>query len=233
MALNYVLRVGSIAIIEWVGYPTQSQKIVAVTMITFYVYFSNTAILLLVVNANMQEQPITFGLNGTMSDFNSDWFRTTGNLLVSTMLFNVYYPLILYVLYWVMRFIPRLIDTSGTMNKNKTKSTSIQGYIDIWQGPDFMPHYKYSGVLNIVFVTFMFGFGMPILFPVAAVSLWILYVGEKWALFYSYNEPPNYDETLSNAVIQKLKWAPILYLAFGYWMASSKQLFSNDFLAPI
>lgn len=25
-------------------------------------------------------------------------------------------------------------------------------------------------------------------------------------------------------------WAPLYYLAFGYWMASSRQLYSNDYV---
>ena len=40
-------------------------------------------------------------------------------------------------------------------------------------------HYKYSTILNVVFVTFMYGFGIPILFPVAVISLIILYFVEK------------------------------------------------------
>jgi hypothetical protein len=27
--------------------------------------------------------------------------------------------------------------------------------------------------------------------------------------------------------------APIFYLTFGYWMCSSKQLLSNDYLSPV
>jgi hypothetical protein len=42
--------------------------------------------------------------------------------------------------------------------------------------------------------------------------------------------PPSYDEKLSQAVLDTLMWAPLFYLGFGYWMASSKQLLSNDYL---
>jgi hypothetical protein len=36
-------------------------------------------------------------------------------------------------------------------------------------------HYKYSTLMNIVFVTFMYGFGMPTLFPIACFSFIVLY----------------------------------------------------------
>lgn len=42
-----------------------------------------------------------------------------------------------------------------------------------------------------------------------------------------------YDETLSNDVLTKLQFAPLLYLIFGYWMVSNEQLLSNDNLTPV
>ena len=83
-------------------------------------------------------------------------------------------------------------------------------------------HYKYSALLTIIFVTMTFGFGIPILFPIAAMSILILYLVEKTMLYYAYRLPPMYDERLSQSVLKTLYWAPIYYLAFGYWMASNK-----------
>jgi hypothetical protein len=67
-----------------------------------------------------------------------------------------------------------------------------------------MMHYKYSTILNVVFVTFMYGFGIPILFPVAVISLIILYFVEKTMLYYSYRMPPMYDEKMSELVYKVL-----------------------------
>ena len=94
-------------------------------------------------------------------------------------------------------------------------------------------HYKYSTVLNIVFVTFMYGFGMPMLFPIACASFVVLYFQEKLMLYYGYRLPPMYDERLSESVINWMRFAPLFFLAFGYWMASNQQLLSNDHLGWI
>ena len=67
-----------------------------------------------------------------------------------------------------------------------------------------------------------FGFGIPILFPIAAIAILILYIVEKSMLYYAYKLPPMYDERLSQSVIKTLYWAPIFYLSFGFWMASNK-----------
>ena len=37
-----------------------------------------------------------------------------------------------------------------------------------------------------------------------------------------------YDEKLNKNALSFLIYAPILYLAFGYWMLSSKQLLANE-----
>lgn len=233
VAMNYVLREVCIALINWIGYKTETKRLVRTTMVTFYVLFLNTAFLLLLVNAYFIEQPlISFKeeSDAAYSDFSMNWFRDTGNLIIATMIFNAYYPPLEFLMYWGMRIFYRMLDSSCTFKKYKTKSTSIHGYLDVRAGPDYLMHFKYSTILNSVFVTFMFGFGIPILFPIAAFTFWIIYVIEKASFYYSYRVPPSYDEKLSQAVLDTLMWAPLFYLGFGYWMASSKQLLSNDYL---
>ena len=184
-----------------------------------------------------------------MPDFNSAWFRSVGDIIVAAMVFNIYYPIIEILGYAGLRFLYRLLDRGCCIcrkviperhpktwepgqaeERPNTKSTSIQGYINIWQGPIYFMHFKYSSILTITYITMMYGFGMPVLFPIALASFIVLYLVEKYALFYVHVTPPMYDERLSNDVLNKLQFAPLLYLIFGYWMASSQQLISNDFL---
>lgn len=74
----------------------------------------------------------------------------------------------------------------------------------------------------------MYGLGIPILFPIAAVSFLTLYLVEKVMVYYSYRQPPMYDEKLNNNVLNLMTYAPLLFLSFGYWMLSSHQLLSNE-----
>jgi hypothetical protein len=73
----------------------------------------------------------------------------------------------------------------------------------------------------------MYGVGLPILFPVAAFSFLTLYFVEKTMVYYSYRQPPAYDEKLNENVLRILTYAPLPFLAFGYWMLSNIQLLSN------
>jgi len=233
IGINYVLRTICIMLVDWIGFSTETVRLSKTTTITFVVQFFNSAFLLLMVNANLSEQPFDFGLTaGTMPDFNSLWFRSVGDVIVAAMVFNLYYPIIEVAMYWGLRVFFRCLDR-GCKCRGPTKSTSIQGYVSVYQGPLYYMHYKYSSILTIVYMTMMYGFGMPVLFPIAMVSFVVLYFVEKLMLFYGYVMPPMYDERLSNDVLNKLQFAPLLYLIFGYWMASNQQLLSNNHLTPV
>lgn len=179
----------------------------------------------MLINANLSEQVIGFGLtSGSMSDFNGPWFKTIGNVLVGAMFFNLYYPIIEALLYWLIRWQGRCRDRGCRpcpSENDTTKKTSIQAYLDMYAGPAYYMHFKYSSIMTITFITFMYGYGIPMLFPIACVSFLVLFVVEKMLLFYGYRLPPMYDEKLNESVLNKLQFAPILYLAFGYWMASN------------
>jgi hypothetical protein len=86
------------------------------------VTFLNTAILPILINANMEEQPISFGLNGEFSDFNASWFLLTGNTIVVTMIFNAFYPLIEFAMYYVMRLFYRVKDRCCTRSRTRSRT---------------------------------------------------------------------------------------------------------------
>jgi hypothetical protein len=88
----------------------------------------------------------------------------------------------------------------------------------------FFIHYKYSAILNNVFIAMVFGTSMPLLFPIAAASLMIFYYLETYMLYYAYRRPPEYDVKLNDYVLRKLAWAPFFMLCFSYWMLSNPAL---------
>ena len=60
-----------------------------------------------------------------------------------------------------------------------TKSTQIYQYLDLYTNPDHIVHYKYSGILNVFYVTAMYGLGLPMLFPIACLSFIIFWLTER------------------------------------------------------
>ena len=62
----------------------------------------------------------------------------------------------------------------------------MHSYIDLYSGPEYFIHFKYSSILNIAFVTFMYGAGMPILYLIAAFAYFVLYALERLMIAYFY-----------------------------------------------
>jgi hypothetical protein len=60
--VNYIIRTVVISLIEGIGYKTETKQLAQVTAFTFYSLFFNTAFLFVLVNANLEEQPMNFFL---------------------------------------------------------------------------------------------------------------------------------------------------------------------------
>ena len=117
IVLNFVLRGVCSWLIKWVRFKTETRRIAKVTKLDFITTFLNTAFIPLLISANLEEQPIPNHLTGPFNDFNQDWFRFTGNLLIATMILNAFAPIVEFVLDYVMRLWSRLRDSGFTLNR--------------------------------------------------------------------------------------------------------------------
>lgn len=227
--INVVIRTVIIKIMVYVGCDTESQYLSFVTNVVFVCQFFNTGFLPMLCTANLSGQiPAKFvkmfNLYGSDSDFNLNWFSNIGDTIVGSMVFNSYFPIGMEFLYWGIRSLKRALDRNGAPDGYQTKCVSIQQYVNIYAGSEYFMHFKYSAILNIVFLTFCFGPGMPLLLPIATISFFILFTLENYMLHYVNRTPPNYDNKLNDEFLEKIKWAPCYMLAFGYWMITNPQL---------
>jgi len=70
--------------------------------------------------------------------------------------------------------VPRLkrgLDNGFTQDPYKTKKTSIQNFKALYTGAEYLIHFKYSDCLNVSYIAMMYGLAMPLLFPIAALTL--------------------------------------------------------------
>ena len=208
--------------IKKVGYATESEQTKYIKNGVFIVSFFNTAILLLIVNADLNYSGIPLIgkiLNGRHTDFSPDWYNEIGNNIVSAMISVAMWPIIEFFGFYGMRFTFRLLDRGiCSCDTYKTKKRTIQQYIDVYSGPEYMIHYKYSSIMMQTYVAFMYGAGIPILFPIALMGMFILYCVERLCVAFSYKQPPVFDEKLNKSTINILRGAPFLYVLFGFWM---------------
>lgn len=130
------------------------------------------------------------------------------------MILNSYFSVVLEIIFWFIRELPRCWDRSGS---GKTRCTSDQQYINIYAGPDYLVHFRYSMILNIAFISMMYGTALPLLFPVAFISFFVIYYMEVYMLFYVFKKPVSYDASLYKGVLSLMQYASLISLGFSGW----------------
>lgn len=73
-----------------------------ITNAVFICIFFNTGFLVMLCNANLEDQGFAF-FNGNDSDFNTNWFTSQGETIVGSMVFNIWFPFMMEVGYKCMR----------------------------------------------------------------------------------------------------------------------------------
>ena len=95
-------------------------------------------------------------------------------------------------------------------------------------GPEVLIHLRYSSLMTQVFVTFMHGLALPVLFPICFLAILNMYIAEKLQFAYFYKQPPMMDNKLNDRALQIMGWAPLLLFFFGYWQLGNRQQFFNE-----
>lgn len=202
----------------------------------FVALFFNTGILLILSNANMTSVSPWLGkfFDGTHYDYSTNWYGSVGAYLVSTMNLNAFMPPVYEGITNAQIWFAQSKDsgwrccTKLEERRYFTKTTQIYQYLDLYTGPDHIVHYKYSQVLTVLYVTMLYGIGLPMLFPVSVASLFIFWVTERYQLAYTYQLPPAMDDKMTENAISLMSLSPILFLVNGFWMLSNKQIFDNE-----
>ena len=63
-----------------------------ISLSVFLFTFMNTGFLILLSNANLKSQGINILDSGKYPDFNTNWYLITGDILVETMILNMFTP---------------------------------------------------------------------------------------------------------------------------------------------
>ena len=97
-------------------------------------------------------------------------------MILKTMIINAFLPFILLFVGWSIPWLERKIDMRWGNDRYVTKSKSMRKYKEIWSGGEYQSHIKHGEILLVVYVTCLYGIGMPLLFPVAACNFGFQYM---------------------------------------------------------
>ena len=164
--------------------------------------FINTGIILLLTNAELKYSILGFiPIHNQFSDINKQWYTDVGPSMVQTMIIMAFYPYAEFIIFWGIKALQRWMDGRGD---KPTKTTTISQYINLYAGPEYLMHFKYSSILVQVYVSFMYGLFIPLLIPIALIGIINMYLVERLSLAYYYRVPPMYDHRMNKSAINTL-----------------------------
>lgn len=105
----------------------------------FFIQFLNTGPLLLLINIDItQIWPGAWIWNeGLHTDFSVSWYKDVGDVIISTMIVNIFWPIIEFFIFFGIRLAYRLWDSSFTLKSTQTKKTSTTEYESLYSGPEY------------------------------------------------------------------------------------------------
>ena len=122
-----------------------------------------------------------------------------GVQICKTMLIQAFMPYIEIVISHTMKFVLRGLDKGFCKrgSTHPTKKTTAFQYTNLYAGPIYMMHFKYSALLTQVYMSFIYGLFLPALFPICLMGIANLYICENYQIHYWYRRPPMYDDKLN------------------------------------
>ncbi|CDW91332.1 UNKNOWN [Stylonychia lemnae] len=235
LMFNYLLRTTIIDLVKWIGKKTFSSQMNSILKFLFISQFINTGLILLSVHSNFENAHLPYVkkiFNGSYPDFTMEWYYKIGSIYTQTLFILGLSPLIDTIKISIYNRIKQYKD-SKTITKIKplqeiqSQSKTKSQFIECYSGPEMLIHYRYSGIIVNVFVSMLYGVGVPMIIPVVLMNFIIQYCLDRLLTVYLYKQPPLFDQQLTQTALNILQWGVILYLGFGYWMLSNKQIFTN------
>lgn len=231
VGVNFALKVILVDLIKSLRLKTVTLE-TNYTMITIFVgQFINTAVLIVLNNASFKDfdggdGPLSLVFSvGTETDFSVNWYKTVGTTIMTTMLSQALWPLIEFGMFYSIINFTRCLDRGFGSDTFVSKAPSVQAYIDLYAGPQYLIHYRYAAILLQISVAFCYGCTMPPLYAIACVAFVILYINERLLVCYYYREPPAFDEEMTVLTLDIVKYIPYLMLPMAFWQLGNRQIF--------
>jgi hypothetical protein len=195
----------------------------ATTFAIFISQYVNTALIVLLAQNSFlwaEETRAQYSkanvLVGVFDEFDNEWYLRIGSSIIFAQAAMVVFPHIFTILESMQLCCKRCIDRRFSFNTKKTSKIIQSEYEDLYTGPEFILHVRYAQVLATIFVTLTYSAGMPLLYALNFVILFIQYWVDKWLVFNYYRKTAYFTRHLSKSVVDLLKYAVFTHFLFGF-----------------
>ena len=141
---------------------------------------------------------------------------------MQSMLITAIFPLIEFLFAYSLISLKRIWNRGFSTNTFITSCPTVQAYIDLYAGPAYLIHWRYSAILLNISVAFCYGTCMPFLYIIAVLAFAILYINERILLCYFYRKPPALSEKMTLLTMEIIKYIPYIMLPFAFWQLGNR-----------
>ena len=111
--------------------------------------------------------------------------------LLKTMTIMACFPYAEFCGFYTIKTLLKILDSGLYMFRKptdppRTKKRTHQQYINLYAGPEYSMHFKYSSIMVQVYVSFMYGMFIPMLFFTTLIGITNMYIVERLLLAYYY-----------------------------------------------
>ena len=208
----------------------KTQEECAIMVMGFLLTFFNSGIMIILINANFtgigidtipKIGPLFDYFDGKFMDFDDKWYQLVAPIFISSMCIRVIVPPAIIIIKIMLKKFRIMLDRKSLRLSSKeiyTSQTSNLDYANLHSGDIPLLSHLYNKILLNIMMCMMLGLGIPILFPLALISLIVIYFSFKIALLQWYQKPPKLDEWLSKLSIHILTYGAVFHCGFSYWM---------------
>ena len=122
----------------------------------------------------------------------------------------------------------RCRDRKCTCNSRRTRKLVQEDYENLNTGTEFMLEFRYSNMLTVLTVAFLYSGGMPVLYPVAAFYFFFTYWTDKCLLFNCYKRPIKFDNFIAKKTLNCYKYILLLHIIGFLLMHGQTPILQND-----
>ena len=219
VSVNFILKIMIRYCHKYAKFTTKTKERQNILTLVFVAVFINTALTTFLANTKFSNVYIGISeLSGKYNDISRDWYNDVGNTITVTMIVSIFSPHIfnLLIVYPFGSLIRRCFSKYYKSQKKLNK---------FYQGATFDISNGLSQVLAVVFTSYMYSSGIPLLNILCLITLFFTYWCEKFLILRHYKKPPQYSDTINARAIMFLPFAIIFHCTFAIYAYGSSEIF--------
>ena len=206
--VNFIVGYITISLSQFERHHSLVNMDLSICVRLFVAYVINTACVYIIVNVLLVTPPIT--------DLTSNWYEQVGTQIILNMVLNIVAPHISVLYELTVSWMLKTFGDPPLMQREMNER---------YVGDNFPIAVRSAQIYMQAFVCFVFGAGMPLLYPISCISSILFFYVDKWSVLRFYRTPPEYDSQMSEFLVVILWLGLFGHLCFAIWTYSVPGLF--------